>query len=55
MNFAMAGLRAISRFADLAAPAEPEAACLLQALPQRYGESSGRGFSRVCSAIRNDD
>jgi hypothetical protein len=32
MNFALPGLRAIRRFVDLAAPAEPESTCLLQAL-----------------------
>src|SRR5258708_35712342 len=51
MNFPLTGLRAIRGFPDFAAPAEPEAASLLQAFSYCYGESAGCRLGRVGSAI----
>jgi hypothetical protein len=51
MNFALARYCGIRSFAYLATPAKPEPAGLLQALPYRYGESSGCRLARIGSAI----
>ncbi|MNS92022.1 hypothetical protein D3C72_1261390 [compost metagenome] len=40
---------------DLPAPAEPQAAALLQALAQGHGQAAGGGLARVGHAVRNND
>ncbi|MCY1533345.1 hypothetical protein D9M68_686670 [compost metagenome] len=42
-------------FDDLPAPAEPQAAALLQALAQGHGQAAGGGLARVGHAVRNND
>ena len=55
VHFAFACLAAGRRLHDLAAPAEPQAARVVEHVGQCHGQAAGRGLARIGHAVGNDD